>query len=73
MGKYKMAFDSIGEFLAMGGYGFYVWLAYALTFLALILVTVSSFLKRNKILKNVEQRLAREQRIKKAQNMEGTL
>jgi len=68
-----MAFNSIGEFLAMGGYGFYVWLAYGLTFIALIMVTVNSFTKKNKILKNVEQRLAREQRIKNAQNMEGTL
>ena len=68
-----MAFNSIGEFLAMGGYGFYVWLAYGLTFLALIIVTVNSFTKKNKILKSVEQRLAREQRIKNAQNREGTL
>jgi len=68
-----MAFNSIGEFLAMGGYGFYVWLAYGLTFLALIIVTVNSFTKKNKILKGVEQRLAREQRIKNAQNREGTL
>jgi len=68
-----MAFDSIGEFLAMGGYGFYVWLAYGLTFLALISVTVNSLTKKNKILKGVEQRLAREQRIKNAQNMEDTL
>ncbi|GLS89434.1 heme exporter protein D [Psychromonas marina] len=68
-----MAFESISDFIAMGGYGFYVWLSYGLTFLALIILVVNSIAKKNKILKNVEQRLSREQRIKKAQNMEGTL
>lgn len=68
-----MAFDSFAAFLAMGSYGFYVWLSYGITFLALIILTINSVAKKNKILKNVEQRLSREQRIKKAQQMEGTL
>lgn len=29
------AFNSVEEFLAMGNHGFYVWLAYGLTFLVL--------------------------------------
>jgi len=68
-----MAFDSISAFLAMGGYGFYVWLSYGLTFLALILLIMNSMTKKNKILSSVAQRLAREERIKKAQKMEDTL
>ncbi|MEI6895888.1 MAG: heme exporter protein CcmD [Psychromonas sp.] len=68
-----MAFDSVSEFFAMGGYGFYVWLAYGLTFLALTLLVVSNIIKKYIIIKTVERRLAREQRIKKAQNMENTL
>ena len=68
-----MAFTSINEFFAMGGYGFYVWLAYGLTFLALFILVVNSVAKKNKIFKEVEQRLSREQRIKKAQHMENTL
>lgn len=28
----KFQFDSIADFFAMGGYGFYVWLSYAITF-----------------------------------------
>lgn len=68
-----MAFDSLADFFAMGGYGFYVWLAYGITFLALIVLIVNSISKKKKILKAVEQRLLREQRIKKAKNMEGTL
>ncbi len=68
-----MAFDSIGDFIAMGGYGFYVWLSYGLTFLALSILVFNSIAKKNKIFKNVERRLAREKRIKKAKDMEGTL
>ncbi|MCP5077671.1 MAG: heme exporter protein CcmD [Psychromonas sp.] len=68
-----MVFDSLADFFAMGGYGFYVWLSYGITFLALIVLIVNSIAKKKKILKSVEQRLSREQRIKNAQNMEGTL
>jgi heme exporter protein D len=68
-----MAFESFGEFIAMGGYGFYVWLSYGLTFLALGILVVNSVAKKNKILKSVEQRLSREQRIKKAKDLKGTL
>ncbi len=68
-----MAFDSLAGFFAMGGYGFYVWLSYSVTFLALIVLIVNSNAKKKKILKSVEQRLSREKRIKNAQNMEGTL
>jgi len=68
-----MAFNSISEFFAMGGYGFYVWLSYGITILALTILIVTSITKKKKILKSVEQRLLREQRMKKAQNMEGTL
>ena len=68
-----MAFNSISEFFAMGGYGFYVWLSYGITLLSLIILVITSMAKKKKILKSVEQRLSREQRIKKAQNMEGTL
>ena len=31
-----MAFASFAEFIAMGGYGFYVWLSYGATVLALL-------------------------------------
>jgi len=34
-----MQFDSVSEFLAMGGHGLYVWLAYGSTF-AVLLVNV---------------------------------
>lgn len=68
-----MAFSSLDDFLAMGGYGFYVWLAYGVSFLALIFLVLSTINKKNKIVKVVKQRVLRQQRIKHAQNMEGTL
>lgn len=68
-----MAFSSIDEFLAMGGYAFYVWLAYGVSFLALIILIINTQQKKKKILMAVEQRLLRQQRIKNAQDIEGTL
>ena len=44
-----------------------------LGFPVIVALNMSDVAKKKKILKNVEQRLSREQRIKKAQNMEGTL
>lgn len=68
-----MAFSSIGDFFAMGGYGFYVWLAYGVSFFALIILVLNTINKKNKIVKTVKQRALRQQRIKNAQDMEGTL
>jgi len=68
-----MAFNSFADFIAMGGYGFYVWLAYGISFLSLIMIIFNTLVKRKKILRAVNKRIAREQRINKAKNMEGTL
>lgn len=68
-----MAFNSLADFFAMGGYGFYVWLAYGISFLGLFVLIINTLVKRKKILKAVNQRIAREERIKKAKNREGTL
>lgn len=56
-----MAFSSIGEFLAMGGHGLYVWASYAI---ALVMVTInltSPRLLRKKLVKDQARRLRREQ------------
>ncbi|MEJ6077274.1 heme exporter protein CcmD [Vibrio sp. 1-Bac 57] len=68
-----MAFASWSDFIAMGGYSFYVWLAYGVSLLSVLLLVISTVTKRKKIFKHVEQRLLREQRIKAAENREGTL
>lgn len=61
-----MAFSSFSEFLHMGGYGFYVWLAYGVSLLSVLLLILNSTYKRKKILTNVTKRQQREQRIKEA-------
>ncbi|TEW56721.1 heme exporter protein CcmD [Psychromonas sp. RZ22] len=68
-----MAFSSFSEFLAMGGYGFYVWLAYGVSLLSVIFLIIDTVYRRKKIFNQVEQRLQREQRIKAAENKKGTL
>ncbi|HEY5715457.1 MAG TPA: heme exporter protein CcmD [Psychromonas sp.] len=68
-----MAFNSFADFIAMGGYGFYVWLAYGISFLCLIVLIFNTLEKRKKIFRVVTQRIAREQRINKAKNREGIL
>jgi heme exporter protein D len=68
-----MHFDTFSDFLAMGGYAFYVWTAYGITFFALIYLVISSRRKHKKILIEIEQRQARQTRIDAAKDMENTL
>lgn len=62
------AFNTWAEFFAMGGYAFYVWLAVALTVLALLALVVHTVLQRRVILQGVGRKLAREQRLRAAQH-----
>ena len=66
------AFENWSDFFAMGGYGFYVWLAVALTFIPLLLLGVHTRLQRRTILNSVTRQQAREKRIQAAQQAEGT-
>lgn len=66
------AFLNWSDFFAMGGYGFYVWLAVALTFIPLLLLGVHTRLQRRTILNSVTRQQAREKRIQAAQRAEGT-
>ncbi|MEL0628108.1 heme exporter protein CcmD [Psychromonas aquatilis] len=68
-----MAFTSFSDFILMGGYSFYVWLAYAVSLLSIIVLIVNSVLKRKKIFRQVIQRIEREERIKAAENREDIL
>lgn len=68
-----MHFSSFSEFLAMGGYSAYVWSSFAITFVAMAWLVVSAKLTRRKLFKEIENKVAREQRIKNAQSMENTL
>ncbi|WP_435927317.1 heme exporter protein CcmD [Dryocola sp. BD613] len=66
----KGAFTSWAEFLAMGGYAFYVWLAVAFTVIPLLALVVHTALQRRKILNGVERQQARERRIRAQQQTE---
>ncbi|MEL0605083.1 heme exporter protein CcmD [Pseudoalteromonas undina] len=61
-----MQFDSFSDFIAMGGYGFYVWLSFGTCALILLGILFSSLRDTKRIMASVEQQVAREARIKKA-------
>lgn len=55
-----MTFHSIGEFLAMGHHGPYVWSAYGITALVLIINIVMPRLAHRRYLQSEARRLRRE-------------
>ena len=60
-----MQFDSFSDFIAMGGYGFYVWLSFGTCALILLGILVNSLRDTKRIMASVEQQIIREARIKK--------
>ncbi|AJI94055.1 heme exporter protein CcmD [Yersinia ruckeri] len=61
------AFHSWVEFFAMGGYAFYVWLAVAVTLLALAGLWVHTLWMKRQLLADIRLQRGREQRIRQAQ------
>ena len=61
-----MQFDSFSDFIAMGGYGFYVWLSFGTCAFILLGILVSSLRDTKHIMASVEQQIVREERIKQA-------
>ncbi len=61
-----MQFESFAEFLNMGGYAFYVWLSFGVTFVAMALIAIQSFIKHRNLMKQVVVEQERKARIKKA-------
>ncbi|CAJ1909477.1 Heme exporter protein D [Aeromonas dhakensis] len=68
-----MHFASFNDFLAMGGYAFYVWLSFGLTLLCLVGIVISTRMKTRSLLGELRSKQAREARRKAAQQMENTL
>ena len=68
-----MHFASFSDFMAMGGYAFYVWLSFGLTLLCLVGIVISTKLKTRSLLNELRNKQARETRRKAAQQMENTL
>ncbi|AEY02396.1 hypothetical protein GU3_13215 [Oceanimonas sp. GK1] len=68
-----MKFDSWSAFWAMGGYGFYVWLSFAVTLLALLGLVVATITTKKRLLREVSQKQARAARREAARKLENTL
>jgi len=54
-----MNFDSFGEFLAMGGHGFYVWWSYLLTAVVVAWILVWPLWRRRRFFEEQRGRLRR--------------
>lgn len=65
-----MAFSSFSEFLAMGGNGFFVWLSYGVSALAIVFYIVYVKQQRKILVKQIVQQKAREARIAAAKAQE---
>ena len=61
-----MQLDSFSDFIAMGGYGFYVWLSFGTCALILLGILVSSLNDTKRIMASVQQQADREARIQQA-------
>ncbi|GGW72909.1 heme exporter protein CcmD [Alteromonas halophila] len=61
-----MQFESLSAFIAMGGYGFYVWLSFGVTALVMGILAVQSHVQHRSLLKKVLQEKARHERIRRA-------
>lgn len=53
-------FDSLGDFLNMGGYAFYVWTAYLITLVVLAANLLLPLRDRKRVLKLLKARMQRE-------------
>ena len=65
-----MQFSSFNEFLAMGGYGFYVWLSYGACVIVMFGILIASRWSHCNTLNQIKAQMAREERIKKAKGIE---
>ena len=68
-----MHFDSLSELFAMGGYAGYVWSAFGITFLSMLILMIASIRRGDALLKEVKAKIDRQARIDAAKNMENTL
>ncbi|RUO56179.1 MULTISPECIES: heme exporter protein CcmD [Pseudidiomarina] len=62
-----MQFESWQAFIEMGGYGFYVWLAFGVSFLAMGLLVVQGLRARSKLEREFVQEQQRQQRLARRQ------
>ncbi|SFR44312.1 heme exporter protein D [Pseudidiomarina maritima] len=65
-----MAFDSWQEVIWMGGYGFYVWLAFGVSILAIAILVVHGLLTRKKLAQLAVKKQQQQQRIARRKQQE---
>lgn len=63
-----MQFDSLADFFNMGGYAFYVWLSYGVTFGSLGTLIILSLRQKKSILAEVAKKIEREERLKETRS-----
>lgn len=63
-----MQFASFSEFWAMGGYGFFVWIAFGVSFLALFGLLWASTWQEKHLFRVADKELQRVARVKAARN-----
>ncbi|MGP8307286.1 heme exporter protein CcmD [Vibrio sp. YIC-376] len=68
-----MYFESLSDFLAMGGYASYVWSSFGITFLSMLILLITSLRRSDALLNEVKAKIDRQARIDAAKNMENTL
>ncbi|HHI5048042.1 TPA: heme exporter protein CcmD [Vibrio parahaemolyticus] len=68
-----MHFESLSDFFAMGGYASYVWSAFGITFLSMLILLITSLRRGDALMKEVKAKIDRQERIDAAKNMENTL
>jgi heme exporter protein D len=61
-----MAFDSVADFFAMGGYGFFVWLSYGVSAASIVLYVLYVKHQKKSIQAQVRAQAARDARIQAA-------
>ncbi len=61
-----MQFSSFSEFIDMGGYGFFVWLSFGAAAVILILLVMSSKAGHQKVLNQIAQKKAREDKLRES-------
>ncbi|MDP8033527.1 heme exporter protein CcmD [Pasteurella atlantica] len=57
-----MFFQSWSDFFNMGGYGFYVWLAYGISFVAILVLGLQSISSKKALFKEIKREQQRKQR-----------
>ncbi len=68
-----MYFDTWSDFWAMGGYASYVWGGFGITYLSMAILWYVSTSRSKALMKEVRNKIKRQERIEAAKHMENTL